>query len=190
MAIGARKAGDGIRRWRRALHWASAILFTVILPSCLTTTESTERNSAAGSARVMWPSGDAQAGKDLFVEKGCVICHSVNDVGGRAALPLDAPPAGRSVDPMVFAAAMWQGAAAMLSLQFTELGYQIGMTGEELRDLAAFASDRDGQASFSVEDIPEDISPWIIDEPYWLDDDWPEPFKTVPDGTASPFEDL
>jgi hypothetical protein len=90
---------------------------------------------------------------------------------------------------MVFAAAMWEGASAMVSLQFAELGYQIGMTGEELRDLAAFASDLETQAEFSLDDIPEDLRPWIIDAPHWLDDDWPEPFET-PFDDAAPFEDL
>jgi hypothetical protein len=64
------------------------------------------------------------------------------------------------------------------------------MTGEELRDLAAFASDLETQAEFSLDDIPEDLRPWIIDAPHWLDDDWPEPFESLPDGTPSPFEDL
>ncbi|MEM9627824.1 MAG: hypothetical protein AAGA21_16430 [Pseudomonadota bacterium] len=143
-----------------------------------------------GTEPVTWPAGDPRTGKDLFIGKGCVICHSVNGVGGRAALPLDAPPDGRKVDPMVFAAAMWEGAAAMISLQFTELGYQIGMTGEELRDLAAFASDLEAQGTFSRNDIPPDLRAWIIDAPHWQGDDWPAPFESLPDGTPSPFEDL
>ncbi len=91
---------------------------------------------------------------------------------------------------MVFAAAMWEGASAMISLQFTELGYQIGMVGEELRDLAAFASDPKTQSTFSHDDIPAELRTWIIDTPHWLDDDWPEPFESLSDGMPSPFEDL
>ena len=178
------------RSRRTVRHLALAIGLTSLLSSCLTVSNAPDDVVTEGTEKVNWPAGDPQTGKDLFIGKGCVICHSVNGVGGRAALPLDAPPDGRKVDPMVFAAAMWQGAAAMVSLQFTELGYQIGMTGEELRDLAAFASDLETQGAFSLNDIPSDLRAWIIDAPYWQGDDWPAPFESLPDGTPSPFEDL
>ena len=166
------------------------IALTSLLSSCFKMPNASDDVVMAGTDRANWPVGDPQTGKDLFVDRGCVICHSVNGVGGRAALPLDAPPDGREIDPMVFAAAMWEGASAMISLQFTELGYQIGLSGEELRDLAAFASDLETQGSFSFDDIPADLRAWIIDAPHWQDDDWPEPFESLPDGTPSPFEDL
>ena len=35
-------------------------------------------------------SADAANGRDLFVSKGCVICHAVNGVSGKAAPALDA----------------------------------------------------------------------------------------------------
>ncbi len=182
--------GDGRRGQRTARRLLSAIALASILSSCMATADPAEDEPIAGTGDPGWPAGDPQAGKELFVDKGCVLCHSVNGVGGRAALPLDAPPDGRQVDPMVFAAAMWEGASAMVSLQFTELGYQIGMAGEELRDLAAFASDLGTQAAFSLDDIPESFRPWIIDVPHWLNDDWPESFEALPDGAAPPFEDL
>jgi len=91
---------------------------------------------------------------------------------------------------MVFAAAMWEGASAMLSLQLTELGYQIGVTGNELRDLAGFASDLETQGTFSLDYIPANFRPWIIDAPHWQDDDWPEPFEGLPEDATLPFEDL
>lgn len=169
---------------------ALAIALTALLSSCLMAPNAPDDVASTATEQMNRPEGDPKTGQVLFVDKGCVICHSVNNVGGRAALPLDAPPDGRQVDPMVFAAAMWEGASAMISLQFTELGYQIGMTGEELRDLAAFASDLETQSAFSLDDIPADIRSWIIDAPHWLDDDWPEPFENLPDGTPSPFEDL
>ncbi len=180
------------RRWRGrrvAKHMLCGVILALTLPSCLLETDA--GNNRAGSVMVDagLSTGDPKAGQDLFVSKGCVICHSVNAVGGRAALPLDAPPDGRKVDPMEFAAAMWAGASAMLSLQLTELGYQIGVTGKELRDLAAFASNLETQSGFSIDDVPRDIRRWIIDAPHWLDDDWPEAFETLPDGLPSPFED-
>ncbi|MGI9416878.1 MAG: hypothetical protein ACR2RA_03455 [Geminicoccaceae bacterium] len=175
---------------REVKHLLPAIVLVSALSSCMATTDSAEDGSIPAADEAGWPAGDPQIGKTLFVNKGCVICHSVKGVGGRAALPLDAPPDGRKVDPMVFAAAMWEGASAMISLQFTELGYQIGMTGEELRDLTAFASDLETQSTFSLDDIPADLRAWIIDLPHWQGDDWPEPFESLPDGTPSPFEDL
>ncbi|MGI9421524.1 MAG: c-type cytochrome [Geminicoccaceae bacterium] len=181
---------DVSERRREIKRLLPAIVLASTLSSCMTMADSAEDEPVAATDEAGWPAGDPEAGKTLFVDKGCVICHSVNGVGGRAALPLDAPPDGRKVDPMVFAAAMWDGASAMISLQFTELGYQIGITGAELRDLATFASDLETQATFSLDDIPEDLRPWIIDAPHWLDDDWPEPFESLPDGTQSPFEDL
>ncbi len=186
--------GSLSRYGRRSRHGLRRLLpaFVLVpaLSSCMMTTDSAEDEPVAATDEAGWPAGDLAAGKTLFVDKGCVICHSVNGIGGRAALPIDAPPDGRKVDPMVFAAAMWEGASAMISLQFTELGYQIGMTGEELRDLAAFASDLESQSTFSFDDIPADLRAWIIDAPHWQDDDWPEPFESLPDGTPSPFEDL
>lgn len=175
---------------RVATFFASALGLAVALGSCVSTNNPIENAPGKGASKGRWPSGDPQTGKDLFVNKGCFICHSVNHVGGRAALPLDAPPDGREVDPLVFAAAMWEGASAMLSLQFTELGYQIGVTGNELRNLAAFASDLETQGTFSLDDIPANFRPWIIDAPHWQDDDWPNPFESFPDGATPPFEDL
>ena len=178
------------REWHVLSRLAQVITLASLLSSCLPVSSAPNDIGMGVTERVIWPVGDPQTGKDLFVEKGCVICHSVNGVGGRAALPLDAPPDGRKLDPMVFAAAMWEGASAMVSLQFTELGYQIGMTGEELLHLTAFASDLKAQTGFSLDDIPRDLLPWIIDLPHWQRDDWPIPFDSQPDGMPSPFEDL
>jgi mono/diheme cytochrome c family protein len=33
--------------------------------------------------------GDAARGRTLFVSKGCVVCHAINEVGGTSAPPLD-----------------------------------------------------------------------------------------------------
>lgn len=136
------------------------------------------------------PPSDPLRGKRLFVTKGCFICHAVNGVGGTVAPPLDAPPDGRIVDPMVFAAAMWRGAAAMLSLELLELGYQIDLSGDEFRDLAAFASDPKTQAGFTLEGMSEFMQEWTINRPYWLEDDWPERFKGIPDDQGRPYDDL
>lgn len=128
---------------------------------------------------IVLPLADAAHGRQLFVSKGCVICHSINGVGGRAAPALDAiaveegdavPP----VDPLDFVARMWRGAPAMLDLQAIELGYQIELTSEDLADLAVFASDAGMQSDFSLEDVPEPMWDWMLNEPYWEDESWPE----------------
>lgn len=163
------------------------------LPSCV------DRNGPVGDANTqidkarqelgLTPSDPLQ-GRRLFVTKGCFICHAVQGAGGTVAPPLDAPTDGRIVDPMVFAAAMWRGAEAMLSLQLLELGYKIDISGDELRDLAAFASDPKAQADFSLSGLSEFMQNWVIDEPYWLEDDWPERFKRPSDEEEPPYDDL
>lgn len=112
------------------------------------------------------------AGKALFVEKGCVICHSVNGVGGKAAPALDAEIGGPGVDPLEFAARMWRGAPAMIELQSIELGYTIYLTADDIANLAAFAADRDAQKSLSIDDLPETIRAGLLDERFWEMENW------------------
>lgn len=124
---------------------------------------------AAGRARLLLPYPDAGHGRFLFVSKGCVICHAVNGVGGKAGPALDAPETSgppAPVDPLDFAARMWRGAAAMAVLQSMEFGYQVEMTGDEIADLAAFAGSRRAQEGFSDADIPEMMQGWTLDESF------------------------
>lgn len=123
--------------------------------------------------RMVIPLADAEEGKKLFVGKGCVVCHAVNGIGGKAAPSLDAAGGLPYFDVFDFAARMWQGAPTMILLQEMELGYQIGLTGEELAHLAAFASDPEVQGGFKDSDIPEVIRDWMVDEVYQeLDPDY------------------
>lgn len=115
---------------------------------------------------------DPMKGRELFVEKGCVICHAVNGVGGKAAPALDAQIGGPAVDPLDFAARMWLGAPAMIELQAIELGYTIYLTADDIANLAAFAADRDAQKSLTVDDLPEDIRSSLLDERFWEMEDW------------------
>jgi hypothetical protein len=134
---------------------------------------------------------DSEKGKGLFVKKGCVICHSVNDVGGTAAPALNAADKLEKVDVMEFTARMWRGAPAMISLQRIELGYDVYFTGEELAALAAFGSDRDMQSTFTIEDVPEPIRDWFLDELYMQEEDWVSRFlkEEWPDYTTEPPEE-
>ena len=109
---------------------------------------------------------DSRRGRQLFVGKGCVICHSINGVGGQAAPALDIPDDQPHANLFDFAARMLRGAEAMTSLQEMDLGYQIELTGEELAHIVGFAYDRADQARFTEADVPEIMRHLILDEPY------------------------
>ncbi len=127
----------------------------------------------AESRKLVVPLADAEEGLRLFVGKGCVVCHAVNGVGGKAAPALDADSGQPYFDVFDFAARMWRGAPTMILLQEMELGYQIEVTGDELAHLAAFAADPDVQSTFDERDIPEVIRDWMVDEVYQeLDPDY------------------
>ncbi len=106
---------------------------------------------------LMMPTMDAARGRELFVTKKCIVCHSVNNVGGLDAPPLDAEAMPGLMNPFEFAARMWRGAGAMIYLQQEELGGQIELTGQELADIIAFAHDPTEQKALSEADIPPEI---------------------------------
>lgn len=122
------------------------------------------------------PAQDGLEGRRLFVAKGCVLCHAVNGVGGKAGPALDAPAAGGAIDLLGFVARMWRGAAAMLELQKSGLGYQIELTPQEFADLATFAGSPAAQDSFSIDEVPEHLHPWMLEEPHWEEQNWPDRF--------------
>lgn len=123
--------------------------------------------------KLVVPLASAEEGLRLFVSKGCVVCHQVNGVGGKAAPALDAGSDQPYLDVLDFAARMWRGAPTMILLQEMELGYQIELSGDDLANLAAFAADPAAQRRFSEQDIPEVIRDWMVDEVYQdLDPDY------------------
>jgi mono/diheme cytochrome c family protein len=103
------------------------------------------------------PKMDAAAGAKVFAAKGCVVCHSVNGIGGEDAPPLDAEYMDDPMNPFDFAAKMWRGAETMVAMQQDELGEVIELTGEDLGNIIAFVHDAEAQAKFSEADIPEEI---------------------------------
>ena len=123
---------------------------------------------------IVVPDVDAMRGRRLFVMKGCISCHSIKGVGGRAAPALDAPEENTAVDLLNFAARMWRGASAMQELQALELGYRIELSGGEIGDLAIFVSDLAAQRDFSIDEVPDLLRDWFIDEAYWDSGQWPE----------------
>ncbi|MEO1014415.1 MAG: c-type cytochrome [Pseudomonadota bacterium] len=135
--------------------------------------EAPKTPAATGDSPRATTSTDSTRGRELFVSKGCVLCHSINGVGGRAGPPLDAPADGAS-DPVDFAARIWRGAPAMVELQSLELGYVIDLTSEEIRLLAAFAGSRSEQALLSKDDLPSSLADAVLDEDFWRAEDWRE----------------
>lgn len=110
------------------------------------------------STGLILPPMDAAQGRLLFASKGCVVCHSINGVGGQDAPMLDAEFMDLPMNPFEFAARMWRGAGAMVALQQDELGGQIELDGPELAAIIAFVHDAEEQARFTQADIPEPIA--------------------------------
>jgi mono/diheme cytochrome c family protein len=111
----------------------------------------------AAGPMILMPFMRSDRGRVLFAKKGCVVCHSINGIGGEDAPPLDASTMEMPMSPFDFAARMWRGAAAMIALQEDELGGQIEITGQELADIIAFVHDANEQKKFSDDDIPESM---------------------------------
>lgn len=110
-----------------------------------------------GRGMLRMPQMNPARGRKLFASKGCVVCHSVNGVGGEDAPPLDATVMGEMMNPFDFAAKMWRGAEAMIYLQQEELGEQIELAGQDLADIIAFTHHPEEQRKFSEADVPPKI---------------------------------
>ena len=109
------------------------------------------------TAGLIIPEMDATKGRELFASKGCVVCHSIQGIGGVDAPPLDAEYMDSPMNPFDFAARMWRGAETMVMMQRDELGYVIELDGEELASIIAFVHDGDEQKKLSETDFPEEI---------------------------------
>lgn len=103
------------------------------------------------------PPMNPERGKQLFASKGCVVCHSINGVGGTDAPRLDASTMAPVMDPFDFFAKMWRGAVPMIAMQQGEIGHQIEFTGQDLADIVAFVHNRQVQKTFTKADIPAAI---------------------------------
>lgn len=127
---------------------------------------------APAPVAVATPELNARRGRILFITNGCVICHQVNGVGGKAAPDLTAQGPATAVNPLEFSARIWQGAPAMTALQAVELGYVINLDAQDLADLAAFAASPDEQKLLTLESVGEEMRGWFLDEPHWKSGDW------------------
>lgn len=100
------------------------------------------------------PPMDSRRGREIFLKKGCVVCHAVNGVGGSVGPSLNAKDMPAPMNAFAFAARMWRGAPAMVQLQQDLLGEIIELNGQELADIIAFAHDGAEQENLRDKDIP------------------------------------
>lgn len=101
------------------------------------------------------PIMNSQNGAKVFMNKGCIVCHTVNGVGAEVGPSFDAADMPNPMNAFEFAARMWRGAPAMAQMQENLLGEMITINGQELADIVAFVHDQEVQAGISQEDIPE-----------------------------------
>lgn len=114
-------------------------------------------DSVAPKPGLMLPKLSSNNGKELFISKACVACHSVNDVGGSVGAPLDASEMDPTGNPFVFFAKFLMGATPMLELQRERLGHEVELTPEELGDIVMFLHDGAMQKTLTNKAIPRKI---------------------------------
>ncbi len=111
----------------------------------------------APKIRLVMPIMSPERGQKIFVNKGCVACHSVNGVGGEDAPAMDVHTKEKLVNPFAFSAKMWDHASGMIAAQKDELGEQLNFTGSELADITAFIHDEEAQRAFRKKDLTPKI---------------------------------
>ena len=104
---------------------------------------------------LVMPTMNPVRGRKLFLETGCIACHSVNSIGGDLGPSLDAGDMPSPMNAFEFAARMWRGAVAMTVLQEEGLGGVMSLTGQDLADFIAFAHDDAEQRSLTEARNPE-----------------------------------
>jgi cytochrome c len=139
-----------------AMGALGAIAFAAVVES-LSAPAGAQAAGTAIAPGLVLPAMNAEHGKELFASKGCVVCHSINGVGGTDAAALDAATMDPVMNPFDFFARMWRGAEPMIAMQHEEIGHQIEFTGQDLADIVAFAHNMAVQKTFSEDDIPQDI---------------------------------
>jgi mono/diheme cytochrome c family protein len=153
------KRGDFVAR---SLSLSSSVALGVVSAVLLAGADSVVVYGA--EAQPSMASADAARGRALFVSKGCVACHAINEIGGTSGPPLDLEFAPGEVDPLDFVARMWRGAEPMVFMQQSLFGEQLDFTGQELADIIAFAHDPEEQRKFSEADVPPALRRLIFEQ--------------------------
>jgi cytochrome c2 len=91
------------------------------------------------------PPGNVRAGRRLFTEKRCVVCHKVGTTGGVIGPALDGLKALAS--PIYLAAAMWNHGPQMTELMAREKITRPTFMGSELVDLITYVNSAAPRAS-------------------------------------------
>ena len=173
---------DGRTSFRQSLHFVIAGLALLTSIGCAAETP------AADNALVTHAL-NAERGREIFVSKGCVICHAVNGIGGKAAPNLDAQTEFQNTDPLEFAARMWRGAPAMVELQSLELGYTIWLEASDIADLAAFSASAEEQGQLTFDSIPQATRDSFLDEQFWEVENWGEFLKSGQESGVEPEDE-
>ena len=131
-----------------------AIALGVALSAVSLTSFGEESQSSGYLGRGIYlPPMNPARGRELFVAKGCVVCHRVNGVGGELAPRLDASAMQGHLNPFVLVAKMWSGAEGMIALQKDLLGDKVQFQGQELADLIGFLHDENEQSNLTDTDL-------------------------------------
>ena len=91
------------------------------------------------------PAGNAQAGRQVFTRKSCVVCHKLGGSGGTIGPALDALK--WSASPISLAAAMWNHGPQMAEMMQREKITRPTFSGSELADLIAYINAPSGTAN-------------------------------------------
>jgi mono/diheme cytochrome c family protein len=90
------------------------------------------------------PPGNTAAGRQLFSEKKCIVCHQVGGTGGVVGPNLDSLK--QFASPIYVASAMWNHGPAMAEVMKARGVERPTFTAQELRDLVAFLAPATGGA--------------------------------------------
>ena len=103
------------------------------------------------------PGGDGNAGKKIFADKQCVICHQIEGVGGVFGPSLDSVV---QFGPIFFAATMWNHGPSMAEAMQARGIKRPVFSANELRDLIAYVR----FVSHSRGDQPVQILPGRVED--------------------------
>lgn len=116
----------------RSDHWSWMTGFPVVLGVVLSTTA-----WAAEDVYVLW--GNPQAGREVYVKKGCGNCHAIKGVGGKGGPDLGRPPTKHRTMSQ-YAGVLWNHAPAMReAMQKRGIPWK-PFEGPEMSDLIAYLS--------------------------------------------------
>ena len=151
---------------RAAAIFSASLVCLLMLWSLPSGAQTAGPSSSPAPGQFVLSLGDPDEGRALFTSKGCVICHAVNDVGGRVGPPLDLQKGRRYLNLFDFVARMWRGASTMIVLQEMQLGYQIQFSGDDLAHIAAFLANPEAQRALTRDQIPPNVQQWMLEDVY------------------------